>query len=213
MPTSSQLRDRLETLHDELSPLKHRFYTRWTEGTLTREELADYAGQYRHAVTALADASDAAAAARPDDLELAAHAREERAHVSLWDGFARAFEADDPVAAHEGTEICVSAWAGDDERSLLRTVAALHAIESPQPAIAATKRDGLVERYGVAPRSEGTRYFDLHAVRDVAHAEQAWQLLDQLVETPADEDAVVAEAEAVLRGYLGLLDDVTRDEA
>src|SRR6266480_2762995 len=46
--------------------LKHPFYERWERGELTREELAFYAGEYRHAVVALARAAAAAVAAPVD---------------------------------------------------------------------------------------------------------------------------------------------------
>ena len=35
--------------------LEHSFYRRWSAGELSRRELAVYAGEYRHAVQALAD--------------------------------------------------------------------------------------------------------------------------------------------------------------
>ena len=73
--------------------LEHPFYERWECGELTQEELAFYAGEYRHAVVALARA-----AATAGDGE---HAREEAEHVALWDGFAAAVGAPldrDPTA-------------------------------------------------------------------------------------------------------------------
>ena len=52
---------RLEQIAEQRSVLRHPFYVRWSEGTLTRAELARYSGQYRHAVVALAAAAEAAA--------------------------------------------------------------------------------------------------------------------------------------------------------
>src|SRR5215218_2989655 len=77
---------RLDALCDELNVLRHPFYRRWERGELTREQLAYYAGEYRHAVEALADV--AASAAPPE------HAAEERAHLRLWDAFAHALNGD-----------------------------------------------------------------------------------------------------------------------
>ena len=69
----------LETVRDRWNVLQHPFYERWSAGELTREELATYAGQYRHAVVALADASTATAAVAGEELAagLRAHAAEE----------------------------------------------------------------------------------------------------------------------------------------
>src|SRR5919201_1595623 len=53
--------------------LKHPFYERWECGDLSREELRFYAGEYRHAVVALARA----ASVTGDD----EHAHEEADHV------------------------------------------------------------------------------------------------------------------------------------
>ena len=72
--------ERLEPLQKRWDVLRHPFYTRWERGELTSDELAHYAGEYRHAVVALADAAQTAGE----------HADEEREHVALWDDFADA---------------------------------------------------------------------------------------------------------------------------
>ena len=86
---------RIEDAHARWNVLKHPFYTRWEKGELTREELQMYAGQYRHAVTAVATA--ARTAASPGD----SHAAEEAAHVMLWDAWAASLGADKAAAAPE----------------------------------------------------------------------------------------------------------------
>ena len=53
--------DRIESARTRWNVLDHPFYERWTLGTLERDELAFYAGQYRHAVVALAVAVGTAA--------------------------------------------------------------------------------------------------------------------------------------------------------
>src|SRR2546427_104878 len=85
----------LDRARAELDVLEHPFYLRWSAGELGPQELACYAGEYRHAVLALAQASaSAAGAAGPAHAQLLrAHAEEEEAHVALWDRFA------DPAAA------------------------------------------------------------------------------------------------------------------
>ena len=85
----------------------------------------------------------------------------------------------------------------------------MYAIESGQPAISETKRAGLVEHYGAEPGSDATAYFDLHAVRDVEHAAYERALIEPLLDD-ADVDALLAEAEGVLRANWELLDGVER---
>ena len=52
----------------------------------------------------------------------------------------------------------------------LEALAVLSAVEASQPAISETKLRGLVDHYGFEPGTPGTRYFELHAERDVEHA-------------------------------------------
>jgi len=83
---------RLDQTRAATNVLEHPFYERWTAGELSGPELARYAGEYRHAVLALADASRAAAAKAPAGCRasLQRHAEEEASHVELWDRFADA---------------------------------------------------------------------------------------------------------------------------
>ena len=199
---------RLDDLRARWDVLQHPFYQRWSEGTLSREELATYAGQYRHAVVALADASEAAAAVAEPALrdELAEHAAEERAHVDLWDGFLAAMGGDASAAATPETAACARAWAGDGD--LVARLVGMYAIESGQPPISATKLAGLRAHYGF---SEGpaTAYFELHRTRDVEHAAAERALIEPRL-AGADVEAAVAAAEGALRGNWELLDGVER---
>ena len=83
----------------------------------------------------------------------------------------------------------------------------LYAIEAGQPEVSETKLRGLVEHYGFERSGDGTAYFRLHATRDHEHAAEARELLERHA-TPADEDRLVAAAEAALDGNWALLDDV-----
>ena len=205
--------DRLETVKADNDVLEHPFYVRWSNGELTRDELAAYSGQYRHAVVALAAASRNAApraAADPALREhLEDHAAEETAHIAVWDRFLEAAggDADAPPAAE--TELCAAAWAGEG-RNPRATLAALYAIESAQPQIAATKQKGLLELYGYS-QGPATDYFQIHATLDHEHAEAHRRFLEAELESGAvDEDELVAAAREVLRANWTLLDGVER---
>ena len=145
---------RLDQTRSACNVLEHPFYERWSAGELSAGELECYAGEYRRAVVALAEASEAAAAKAPPAHApgLSAHAVEEAAHVELWDDFARAVgarvpaEATDANDALKETEVCVRAWTAGD--SLLEHLAVLYAIEAGQPEVSQTKLEGLVEHYG-----------------------------------------------------------------
>jgi pyrroloquinoline-quinone synthase len=185
--------ERLDVARRRWNVLDHPFYRRWESGELTRSDLAFYAGEYRHAVVALADA--AAAAGDPE------HAAEETAHIGLWDDFAASLDAAldrDPTA---GTRVCAETWRRDDP---LDARAVLYAVEAGQPAISRTKLTGLVEHYGFEPGSPATAYFTLHADRDHEHAAQSRAVLEDV--DPCEDDRLVAAAEAALKSNWRLLD-------
>ena len=196
--------ERIEAARQQWNVLEHPFYQRWSAGELSREELARYSGQYRHAVEAVAEVSATIAAGAPERSDLRDHADEEAAHVELWDGFVRAAGGDVAAEPTAETRECVGEWTAD--RGLVANLSRLYAIESGQPAISRTKREGLLERYGFEDGA-GTAYFRVHETRDVEHAAEARELIAELA-GEADADTLVAEAEAAFRANWRLLDGV-----
>ena len=199
---------RVESLRERWNVLEHPFYRRWSAGSLARDELAFYAGEYRHAVVALASALGTASDQADPAIraELAEHAAEEAGHVELWDDFARALDADTGRAPRRETETCAESWTAG--RDALEGLVAAYTIESGQPAIAQTKLAGLVERYGFE-EGPATEYFALHAERDHDHAAQSRELIEERL-ADADLDRLLVVAEGVLRGNWELLDGVER---
>jgi pyrroloquinoline-quinone synthase len=201
--------DRLEAVRERWNVLDHPFYTRWSAGELTREELATYAGEYRHAVVALADGLAAAASCASDPgirVQLEEHAAEEAAHVGLWDRFADAVGGDTGREPRPETAACAEAWtAGDD---VLERLVVAYAVESGQPAISRTKLEGLARHYGM-DEGPATEYFSLHAERDEEHAAQSRELLERALRD-ADEERLLELAEGALRGNWRLLDGVEK---
>jgi pyrroloquinoline-quinone synthase len=192
--------ERLDSVRARWNVLAHPFYTRWERGDLSRDELTFYAGEYRHAVSALATAaSTASELAGPD------HAAEEAEHVGMWDDFRSACGDERVREPLPETRECVAAWTA--ARDPLEALAILYAVEAGQPDVARTKLEGLVRHYGFASDSKGTTYFRLHAERDHEHAAEARTLLEQHARA-GDADRLVAAAERALRGNWSLLDGV-----
>ena len=176
--------------------LEHPFYRRWERGELTTPELAFYAGEYRHAVVALA--RTAAVGGSP------AHAREEAAHVALWDEFAAALDAPLDRPPTPETQACADAWTASEP---IEAASIMYAVEAGQPDIAATKLAGLTEHYGFEDSAPGTAYFSVHSQRDHAHAREARGLLEASA-SPADTERLVGAGERALEANWKLLDAV-----
>jgi pyrroloquinoline-quinone synthase len=187
--------------------LEHPFYVRWSAGELSREELARYAGQYRHATEALARLCRETAEVAPDRRrdEMAAHAAEEESHVGLWDGFVEAAGGEIGAEPTPETADCVSEWTSPD--GYLGQLGRMYAIESGQPEISRVKREGLARFYGI-DGGPGSEYFRVHEESDDAHAEESRRLIDEAM-SAEDADAVVAAAESAFRANWRLLDGVS----
>jgi pyrroloquinoline-quinone synthase len=194
------LLERIDAARTRWNLLQHPFYRRWSCGELTRSDLALYAGEYRHAVVALAET-----AAKASELNGPQHAREEAEHVGLWDEFAAAFDADTEGSPSAETAECVGAWTAPEDP--LGALAVLYAIEAGQPEVSKAKLDGLAEHYGVAEDEPGASYFALHSELDHEHAASARRLLYEH-SSPEDAEALAVLAEDALRGNWTLLDGV-----
>jgi pyrroloquinoline-quinone synthase len=203
---SNDVWQRIEDARARWNVLEHPFYKRWSAGELSGEELARYSGQYRHATAAIARLSACLAASAPPEerAELGRHAAEEEAHIGLWDGFVRAVGGEADAAATAETHECVEAWTAPGDR--VSQLARLYAIESGQPAISKTKREGLAEHYGVGD-GPGNEYFRVHEKADVGHAAEGRSLIEAHL-ADADPDALVEAAEAAFKANWRLLDGV-----
>ncbi|MCC6755412.1 MAG: iron-containing redox enzyme family protein [Solirubrobacterales bacterium] len=208
---STNMWDRIEEARAASNVLEHPFYQRWSAGELTRDELAEYAGQYRYATEAIAKLSADVAAAAPEAERtgLEAHAAEEHDHVAMWDGFVNAVGGTVGAEPNPETVECAEAWTRAD--GFGRQLARLFAIESGQPAISKTKTEGLGVHYGISG-GPGNLYFTVHEEMDVQHAAEGRKLIERYMNEFSEDEIVSAAAEAFKANWL-LLDGVEKARA
>lgn len=170
--------------------LQHSFYRRWTQGTLTRDELCDYVEQYAHVVRAVPEWLEEVRGG--ESVALARHVAEERAHVEMWESFGNALGIT--------TELIRSAPANAATAKLLQrgnelsaqgqAAAVVWALEAQTPAVAGAKLAGLSAFYGI-DADGGGQYFAVHQELDVEHSAELRALCSDGSENAA---AVMSEA-------------------
>jgi pyrroloquinoline-quinone synthase len=213
------LLDQIDALIADRHLLKHPFYTKWQAGTLTREELQDYAQQYYafestfpRFLSALHARTD-----RPDVRQslldnLWDEEHGEVNHAEMWLRFGEGIGADREsvlgAARNAGTRALLDTyWSSVTDGPIAAGIAALYAYEGQVPEVATEKIRGLVERYGIDdPRT--LAFFTVHSTLDVEHSGAEREMIAALAPTPADEEAVLASTRAALDAWWGFLDAV-----
>lgn len=211
--------DRIDALIAERHLLKHPFYADWRAGTLPREALQDYAGQYYafesnfprflstlHSRTERADVRQAIL----DNLWDEEHG--EANHAELWLRFGEGVGADRAsvrgAAYHDATTNLVDTYRSlTAEAPLAAGIAAVYAYEAQVPEVAAEKLNGLRDRYGVDD-ARSLSFFAVHSTLDVEHSAAEREMIRVLAPTPADEEAAVEATERTLDAWWAFLDDV-----
>ncbi|WP_026442588.1 CADD family putative folate metabolism protein [Pseudacidobacterium ailaaui] len=206
--------------------LKHPFYTAWTAGELTREDLREYAAEYWHHVSAF-PASLSALHARladgPARRMVASNLADEegitspdgRAHSDLWMDFARGMGADESAVRSrtlqpETKALIASFRKIAEEGATAAALAAFYAYESRVPAIAREKACGLKEHYGAD--SATVRYFTLHQTADIHHANVWRELIAQeLEQDPGATEKALSAVEQISASLWAALDGVERE--
>ena len=210
------LLDRIDALIAERHLLKHPFYTKWREGTLSREALQEYVRQYYafestfpRLLSSLHARSEDAAVRQSilDNLWDEEHG--EANHAELWLRFAEGIGVDrDDVrtaSRNDGTKQLLSTyWSAVTDAPLAAGIAALYAYEGQVPEVATEKINGLRDRYGVDD-ARTLSFFAVHSTLDVEHSGAEREMIASLASSEADEEAAVAATRAALDAWWGFL--------
>ena len=208
---------RIDQARRDCNVLEHPFYQRWSAGELSAEELDFYAGQYRHAVVALADASEAVAAEARRSTARALSVTPPRSALTSRCGTGS--PPPRPALPERRPSVSLSTRRPRASRHGPRARTRSSVWRFCTPSRRANRRlprpssRGSTEHYGYSPEGPAVEYFELHATLDVEHARQARELIAELMSTDETEarataERMVARATAALRGNWELLDGV-----
>jgi pyrroloquinoline-quinone synthase len=200
--------------------LDHPFYQRWTNGTLTKEELQDYARNYFHYAMAFPTFISAMHQQTSDiavrQMLLENLIEEERGpenHPELWLRFCESLglSRDDVKAGAPNDATCALIATMKSlarEGALHEGLAALYAYESQIPAVAKAKIDGLAKWYGISADRD-IAFFSVHMEADVNHSATSREILRDLCDTPDKATQADAAAGRTLDALYRFLDSVT----
>jgi pyrroloquinoline-quinone synthase len=132
--------------------LDHPFYLAWNKGTLTREQLAEYAVQYGQFIRLISEGWQ--------KIGEPGIAKEEQEHYELWKQFGKSLQAEMNTSSFPEINELVNA-VQKNNASYAGALGALYAFERQQPATAASKLDGLKKHYQRWNADE--TYFTIHA--------------------------------------------------
>ncbi|HVT44890.1 MAG TPA: CADD family putative folate metabolism protein [Thermoanaerobaculia bacterium] len=199
--------------------LDHSFYQRWSEGSLSLEELRNYAREYFHYSLAFPTFLSAIHA-NCDDLTIRQAIlenliEEERGadnHPELWLRFCDSLGMDRDeilmsVPSEKTRELI------DTMRTLTRDgevhegLGALYAYESQVPSVAKTKIEGLERFYSIRD-PKAISFFTVHLAADVIHARTSEDLLDQICDDAQKRDEATDAVEVTLQALYTFLDGV-----
>ncbi|HWB31962.1 MAG TPA: CADD family putative folate metabolism protein [Acidobacteriaceae bacterium] len=203
--------------------LQHPFYTAWSRGELTQDDLREYASEYWHHVSAFPTYLSALHSQLPDGelrrTVLANLADEEgmrdgTPHSDMWMDFARGMGADDTEVRERElapqTRSLIAHFRESMYGPATEALATLYTYESRVPAIAKTKAEGLQKHYSADAAT--SRYFTVHTVADVFHS-QVWRdlLTAELAARPEQAKIALEAAENAARALWTTLDGIEAD--
>jgi pyrroloquinoline-quinone synthase len=200
--------------------LNHTFYQRWTAGTLSKDELQEYARQYYHYALAFPTFVSAMHAQTEDIVtrqllleNLIEEERGEDNHPELWLRFCESLglDRDDVKAglANDKTRVLIATMKSlARDGALHEGLASLYAYESQIPAVAKAKIDGLAKWYGISAERD-VAFFAVHMDADVIHSQTSRDLLASLCDTDEKAAAATTATARTLDALYGFLDSVT----
>jgi pyrroloquinoline-quinone synthase len=181
--------------------LKHPFYTAWSNGELTKEDLRTYAFQYYPHVEAFPNYLQELEKRLPNGElrttiednrqdELGSKSASGISHSDMWLDFAYGMGADKEEikstdSIPEIKQLMSQFYTYAKQGDTIEALAAFYAYESQVPRIADEKAAGLRNKYGADTKT--CRYFAVHSVADIEHANTWRQLINKEIDGDTDK--------------------------
>ncbi len=205
----------IDELIRDRSLLKHPFYRRWTAGTLSADELRDYAGQYYAFESALPQVLSVllSRTTQPEHRQAILenlwdeeHGADN--HAELWLRFADGLGMDRTSVTgaelNPSTRDLVDSYRETAQDAPVSAgIAALYAYESQLPEVATVKLAGL-DRYDVP--EDARTFFKVHAHLDLEHSAAERRIIEDA--EPDEHEAAIAAAVRSLDAWWSFLDAV-----
>lgn len=176
---------------EKKSLLKHPFYQKWNEGTLTKTELQEYAKQYYHFVKHF-PRFVSCVHSNCDDVKTRQILLENLAdeegfktgiedHPRLWINFAESLglneeEVKNAKPIREVEDLVDGMYELTRSPEFTLGLASLYAYESQVPEISRTKINGLKKFYGI-DAEKAIEFFTVHEVADVYHSKDEMDIM------------------------------------
>lgn len=170
----------LDSIIEKFDLNQHPFYKAWVAGTLPKEALVDYSGDYGFFIATIASGWDA--------IGEVAYAEDERDHERMWANFQTSVGLKctlNLTSTQKLVEVANAAFS--DPAS---AVGGLYAFEAQQPHTSRSKLDGLRAHYSVG--EVGEEYFVVHA-DDIHEIEELKLAVEKLTETEFEKTVRACE--------------------
>lgn len=205
---------------EKRSLLKHKFYTMWSEGKLSLDELKGYSKEYFQLVKKVPNYVDNLVNNYENSAETFSKNKnllsdiktihsEEQDHISPWIDFSNGLGISANELLEYGGQIKVIEHVNQiNELSLSsfeQGAATMYAFEKELPKISRSKIDGLINFYGISDEKT-INYFKIHETADIKHAKTWENVLNETLEEK--EDLLLNTAIASLKHQNGILDAV-----
>ena len=205
--------------------LKHQFYQRWNEGTLTKEELKEYAKQYYHFVKHF-PRFVSCVHSNCDDVNIRQILLENLAdeegfktgiedHPRLWLNFAESLglneeEVKNTRPIREVEDLVDGMYELVRSPEFTLGLASLYAYESQVPEISKTKIEGLKNFYGIHSE-KAIEFFKVHEEADIYHSRDEMDIMVKTNKTLEDQKRLINTVDEAATLMWSFLDGVYKN--